>query len=62
MFYLARNLPVILRQDHQRLLALPQKAIYELVKSSFYYIVDARADIEIIIEFAASVFAEKDVF
>jgi len=45
-----------------RLLKLPVQAIYELVQTSLYYIVDARADIEILIEFAANVFAEKDIF
>lgn len=62
MFYLSKNLPVILRQEMSRLLKLPVQAIYELVQTSLYYIVDARADIEILIEFAANVFAEKDIF
>ena len=62
MFYLAKHLPVILRQDQQSLLSLPQHAIYELVRESLYYIVDARADIEIVITFAARMFTEGDIF
>ena len=42
---------------------LPRVSIYEIVKSSFYYIVDARADLEIILDFAAEICTEsKDVF
>lgn len=62
MFYLARNLPVILRHEKQRLYGLPQSAIYELVKESIYYIVEARADLEILIEFAAELFGDKNIF
>ena len=62
MFYLAKNLPVILRQEKQHLLSLPQQALYELIKESLYYIVDARADIEILLDFAAAIIADKDQF
>ena len=62
MFYLAKNLPVILRQERQHLLSLPQQTLYELIKESLYYIVDARADIEILLEFAAAIMADKDQF
>ena len=37
-------------------------AIYDVVMKSLYYIVDARADIEILLTFAAGVFAEKEIF
>ena len=46
MFYLSRNLPVILRQDKKSLVDLPKEVVYELIKNSMYYIVDARADLE----------------
>ena len=41
---------------------LPQSAVYELVKESLFYVVNARADIEILLGFAAETFADKDVF
>ena len=62
MFYLAKNLPVILRQDMQRLLKLPQQVLYGLLSKSLFYIVDVRADVEVLLNFAANVFAEKDLF
>ena len=61
MFYLAKNLPVILRKDKQRLLGLPDSAIHELIKASLYYVVDARADIEIVLHFAAKIFADDSI-
>ena len=62
MFYLSKNLPVILGREMQKLLNLPTPIIYDLVKMSLFYIFDARTDIEVLLEFAASVFAEKDMF
>lgn len=63
MFYLTKNLPVILRQDRRRLIQLPQEYIWELVRMCFNYLVDAKADIEIVLQFAAETFAnEKSIF
>ena len=54
MFYLARHLPIILRQEKQSISILPEPAIYDVIRSSFNYIVDTRADLEIIFDFAAN--------
>ena len=59
-FYLAKNLPVILRQDHQRILKLENDHIFDIIQESLYFIVDARADTEIIIEFAADLWSDKN--
>ena len=62
MYYLAKNLPLILRQEKQKLLLLSERILCELLRDSMHYIVDGRADIEILMDFAAGVFGEKDLF
>ena len=39
---------------------MPNTAVHELIKASLYYIVDARADIEILLNFAAKIFADDN--
>jgi len=62
MFYLSKHLPVILRQDQSKILNLPHHVISELLRESFTYIVDAKADIEVLVKFASEIWADKDVF
>ena len=38
MFYLAKNLPLILRQEKQKLIGMPQNMLYEILRESLYYI------------------------
>ena len=47
VFHLTENFPVILRQDRRHLADLSLDYIWELVRTSFNYTVDAKADIEI---------------
>ena len=61
IFYLSKNLPVILRQDQKRMLRLDIDNLFAIVSESLHYIVDARADQEIILQFASTVWADKDV-
>lgn len=63
MFYLTKNLPVILRQDKRRLVELSSDYIWELVRMSFGYIVDAKADSEVVLQFAAEMFTtDKSIY
>lgn len=63
VFYLTKNLPVILRQDKRRLADLSIDYLWELVRTSFYYTVDAKADIDITLQFAADIFtADKNIY
>lgn len=49
LFYLTKNLAVILRQDKRRLAELSNEYLWELVRMSFNYLVDAKADIEVVL-------------
>ena len=63
VFHLTKHLPVILRQDKRRLAELSSNYLWELVRMSFTYIVDARADIEITLQFAAEIFTpDKSIY
>ena len=53
---------MILRRNFESLKSLHQQSIYEVIKQSFSYIVDARADLEIILEYAAKIFSNNDIF
>ena len=48
-FYLSRNLPVILRQDQSKILKLDKNEIFNIVTESLYYIIDEKADVEVIL-------------
>lgn len=63
LFYLTKNLPVILRQDRRRLADLSSDYLWEIVRTSFNYTVDAKADIDITLQFAAETFtADKNIY
>jgi hypothetical protein len=63
MFHLTKNLPTILRQDKRRLCELNENYLWELVRQSFNYIVDAKADIEVNLTFAADTFTDdRNIF
>ena len=59
-YYLAKNLPVILRSDQQTICKLENDHIFDIVQESLYFIVDARADTDIIVEFASSIWSDKN--
>jgi hypothetical protein len=63
MFYLTKNLPVILRQDRRRLAEFSEEYIWELVRLSFSYLVDSKADLDVVLQFAADTLTiEKSVY
>ena len=49
-----------MRQDQSKILKLDIDNVFNIVQESLHYIVDARVDTEIILQFAANIWAEKD--
>lgn len=60
VFFLVKNLAVILRHERRILIELQPDHLWELVRMSFGHIIDAKADLEMILGFAIEVFTTED--
>ena len=62
LMYLYKNLPLILRQDQSSISRLPNPLLFTIVRMSFEYIKDAKSDLDVVLDYAASVWGENDIF
>ena len=60
--YLTRHLASILRQDSDKLLQLINEQLFLIVRDSLNYLSDAKADLEIILKFAARMWGDNNIF